>query len=425
MERSSRMTGFHNFSLNERLRLVKEFAGLSDEECEMIKVGRPPLDEVENMAENVIGVIGIPLGVATNFLINGRDYLIPMATEEPSVIAAASNGARIARQKGGFFATSTVPLMEVQIQAVGIPDPNAAKNRILEHKDEIIAMANTQDPALIGLGGGARDVEVRIVSGMHGKMLITHLSVDTKDAMGANTVNRMAEYVAPFLEKVTGGKVYLRVVDNYAVKRLARARATFAKEALGGEEAVNGMLHGYDCAYSDPHRAAGHNKGTLNGIIAVVLATGNDTRAMECAYHAYAARDGQYRALPVWEKNGDGDLVGTLELPVPVGIVGGMSHAHPVARAALKILGVKSSRELGEVLAAVGLAQKVAAERALAMEGIMAGHTKMHARSIATMAGAKGQDVKKIAEIMIREGKVRFDRAKELVMAQKEEPQID
>jgi hydroxymethylglutaryl-CoA reductase len=415
MERSSRISGFYNLGLEEKLHRVKEFAGLTDEECEAIKVGRPSLDEVENMAENVIGVIGIPLGIATNFVINGKEYLIPMATEEPSVIAAASNGAKIARKKGGFFTTSTEPLMEVQIQTVKVSDPHAGRNKILENKDEIIRMANTQDPALIELGGGARDVEVRIVDGRLGRMLVTHLCVDTKDAMGANTVNRMAEYVAPFIENITGGKVYLRVVDNYAVKRLARARAIFDKEALGGEAAVEGMLYGYDCAYSDPHRATGHNKGTTNGISAVVLATGNDTRAIEAGYHAYAARDGQYRALPVWEKNAEGDLVGTLELPVAVGIVGGMSHAHPVARAALKILGVKSSRELGEILAAVGLAQKVAAERALAMEGIMFGHTKMHARSIATMAGAQGQEVRQIAEIMIKEGKVRFDRAKELV----------
>lgn len=415
MDKSSSMPGFYNLSLDEKLARVKDYSGLTDDECEAIKAGRPPLEQVENMAENVIGVIGIPLGVATNFLINGKDYLIPMATEEPSVIAAASNGAKMAREKGGFFTTSTDPLMEVQIQTVKVSDPNAARNKVLENKDEIVKMANTQDPKLIEIGGGAKDVEVRIIQGRLGTMLVTQLSVDTKDAMGANTVNRMAEHVAPFIEKLTGGKVYLRVVDNYAIKRLARARATFSKEALGGEAAVDGMLHGYDCAYSDPHRATGHNKGTTNGITAVVLATGNDTRAIECGYHAYAARDGQYRALPVWEKNADGDLVGTLELPVAVGIVGGMSHAHPVAKAALKILGVKSSRELGEVLAAVGLAQKVAAERALAMEGIMYGHTKMHARSIATMAGATGADVKRIAEIMIKEGKVRFDHAKKLV----------
>ncbi len=421
MEKSSRMPGFYNLSLNEKLGRVREFAGLTDEECEAIKVGRPSLNEVENMAENVIGVIGIPLSVATNFVINGKDYLIPMATEEPSVIAAASNGAKIARKKGGFFTTSTEPLMEVQIQTVKISDPHASRNKILENRDEIIRMANTQDPALIKLGGGAREVEVRIVEGRQGRMLVTQLTVDTKDAMGANTVNRMAEYVAPFIEKITGGKVYLRVVDNYAIKRLARARAVFDKAALGGEAAVDGMIHGYDCAYSDPHRATGHNKGTMNGITAVVLATGNDTRAIESGYHAYAARDGQYRALPVWEKNADGDLVGTLELPVAVGIVGGMSHAHPVAKAALKILGVKSSRELGKILAAVGLAQKVAAERALAMEGIMFGHTKMHARSIATMAGAKGQEVKQIADLMIQEGKVRFDHAQKLVAARQSE----
>jgi hydroxymethylglutaryl-CoA reductase len=412
---SSRISGFYKLSRAEKIAKVKDIVGLTTDEVAAIERGYGSLDELANIAENVIGAIGIPLGIATNFMINGKDYLIPMASEEPSVVAACSNGARMVRESGGFFTSSTEPIMDGQIQVVGIRDPQHARISVLQHKDELIAMANTQDPILVETTGGACDVVPRIVQGFTGTMLIVHLSVNVGDAMGANAVNRMAEHIAPRIEELTGGRVYLRVIDNYCGLRLARAYATVKKEVLGGERVVDGIIYGYDCAYSDTHRAVGHNKGTMNGVSAVVLATGNDTRAVECAFHAHAAKSGQYRAMPVWEKNANGDLSASIEIPAPVGLVGGATKAHAVARAAVKILGVQSSRELGEVLAAVALAQKLAAERALADEGIELGHTKSRARVVAVEAGAKGDEVEEIAKAMIDEGKVRADRAKELV----------
>jgi hydroxymethylglutaryl-CoA reductase len=415
MERSSRVSGFYNLTMEERLNFVKEWGGLSSEEANSFNVGYGSLERVNLMIENVIGVIGIPVGIATNFLINGKDYLIPMATEEPSVVAAASNGARMAREKGGFFTKSTGNLMAAQIQLTNVKHPNGARAMILENKEKFLKMANTQDKVLTDIGGGARDLEVRLVEGWFGTMVITHLIVDVGDAMGANTVNHMAEHIAPEIENLTGGKVYLRVVDNLAVHRLARARCVVDKNMIGGEKVVDGIIHCYDCAYHDPHRATGHNKGTMNGISAVVLATCNDTRAMESAFHSYAAINGQYRALPTWEKNSDGDLVGTLEIPIAIGLVGGATKVHPVAQACIKILGVKTARELGEVLAAVGLSQKLAAERALASEGLEPGHTRMRARNVAVEAGAKGKYIEIIAKQMIEENRVRADRARELV----------
>lgn len=412
---SSRISGFYKFSRQERLQKVSEMVGLTKEEAAAIERGYGSLDELALIAENVIGAIGIPLGIATNFLINGKDYLIPMASEEPSVVAACSNGARMIRESGGFQASSTEPIMEGQIQVVGVADPRHAAIAILGHKEELLRSANTVDPILVETTGGAQDIVPRVVHGFTGTMLIVHLRVNVGDAMGANAVNRMAEHIAPEIESITGGRVYLRVIDNFCALRLARAWATIKKEVLGGERVVDGIIYGYDCAYSDPHRAVGHNKGTMNGITAVVLATGNDTRAMESAFHAHSIKDGQYRALPVWEKNANGDLSASIEIPAPVGLLGGATKAHSVARAAVKILGVKSSREFGEVLAAVGLAQKLAAERALADEGLELGHAKSRARVVAVEAGARGDEIEKIAKIMIDEGKVRADRAQELV----------
>lgn len=415
MKNNSRLKGFYKRNWDERQNEVKDWAGLSQEECEIITNGRPKMDQVDMFVENVIGVIGIPLGIATNFLINGKDYLVPMATDESSVIAGASNGARFAREHGGFNTTTTDPLMEGQIQIVGLNDPNGAKMRLYENKDELLAMANSQDPVLVELGGGAKDIRLRIVESSSEKMLFLHLTVNVKDAMGANAVNTMVEYLAPTVEKITGGKTVLRIIDNYAETRLARARAVFDKELLGGQHIVDNMLYGYAAGYYDTHRAAGHNKGTMNGITAVVLATGNDTRAVESGFHSYAARSGRYRALPVWEKNQDGNLVGTLEMPVPVGLIGGMTKLHPVSQACIKILGVESADELGQVLAAVGLASKCAAERALASEGIQKGHMSLHAKNIAVAAGAVGEEVGKVAEMMVSENKVRVDRAKEIL----------
>jgi hydroxymethylglutaryl-CoA reductase len=349
-----------------------------------------------------------------NFLINGRDYLIPMAIEEPSVIAAASNAARMARVKGGFRTSSTEPIMIGQIQLTGLKDVSKAK-KILSNKEKIIEIANEQDQMLVKIGGGAKDIEVRVLKTPSGPMTIVHLLVDTRDAMGANVVNTMAEAVAPFIEAVTGGKVNLRIVSNLADTRLARAEAVFDSVILGGEKVVDGIIEAYEFADSDPYRCTTHNKGIMNGIAAVTLATGNDTRAIEAGAHAFAAKKGGYKPLTTWKRTPDGDLLGRIELPMAVGTIGGATAVHPMAKICLKILGVKTARELGEVMAAVGLAQNLAALRAMVTEGIQMGHMKLHARNIAVMAGAQGELIDKVAERLIKERKVRVDRAKEIL----------
>ncbi|HDD64282.1 MAG: hydroxymethylglutaryl-CoA reductase, degradative [Thermoprotei archaeon] len=415
-EKTSRLPGFYKLTLEERLKKVAEFANLTDEEVNMLKKeGNLSLDIAQRMIENVIGTMAYPFAVAVNFLINNKDYLIPMVLEEPSVVAAASNAARVMRKWGGIHTTSTGPVMIGQIQLVNVEDPFGAKMTILEHKDEIIKIANEQDPILVKLGGGAKDVEVRVIDSPKGPMVITHLIVDVRDAMGANAVNTMCEKVAPLIERITGGRVYLRIISNLADKRLVRARVKVDKNDIGGEEVVDGIVMAWAFAAADPYRAATHNKGILNGVIAVALATAQDHRAIEAGAHAYAAKTGRYLPLTVWEKDKDGNLVGTLEMPMAVGIVGGATRVHPVARIALKILGVKTATELAEIMGAVGLAQNFAALRALATEGIQRGHMKLHARNLAMQAGATGELVDKIVEIMVREGKIRYDRAVELV----------
>lgn len=416
MVKTSKISGFYKLSPEERLKLVSEFSGLTQEEASCISAtGALTLDAADRMVENLIGVMEVPMGVAVNFLINGRDYLIPMAIEEPSVIAAASNSAKMAREGGGFTTSSTGPIMIGQIQAVGIKDPNGARLNILEKKDEIISRANEVDPILVKFGGGARDVEVRVIDTPEGKMVITHLIVDCRDAMGANAVNTMAESVSSYIEGLTGGRVYLRIISNFADKRLMRAKAIFTKEAIGGEDVVAGVLAAYHFAAGDPYRAATHNKGIMNGITAAVLATGNDTRAIEAGAHVYASRSGVYFPLSCYEKNVNGDLAATIEMPMAVGLVGGATKTNPIAGAAVKILGVKTATEMGEVFAALGLAQNFAALRALATEGIQRGHMGLHSRNVAIQAGATGDMIDKIAEIMVREKKVRADRAKELL----------
>jgi len=416
MSKTSVFSGFYKLSPKERLSFVKEFAGLTDEEAALLQnTGSLPLDLADRMIENVIGAIPIPLGIAVNFLINKRDYLIPMAIEEPSVVAAASYAAKMAREGGGFFTSSTPPIMIGQIQAVGIQDPHAAKMRILQAKEEILNKANDQDPVLVSVGGGAKDLNVKVIQTTLGPMVITELYVDCRDAMGANAVNTMCEAVAPIIEKISGGRVYLRIISNLADKRLARAWCTVPKDAVGGEEVVDGIVAASAFAAADPYRAATHNKGILNGIIAVVIATCNDHRAVEAGAHAYAARSGQYTTLSTWEKNENGDLVGTIELPMAVGIIGGAVRTHPIARLCLKILGVKTANEFAEVLAAVGLAQNLGALRALAHEGIQRGHMSLHARNIAIAAGATGELIDLVAEKMVEERKIRMDRAKELI----------
>jgi hydroxymethylglutaryl-CoA reductase len=414
--KSSEYSGFYKLPVSERVQLVSKFAGLNDEEANLLQEsGALDLEVANHMIENVIGVMPVPLGVAVNFLINGRDIIVPMAIEEPSVVAAASNAAKMTRTKGGFHATTTEPVMIGQIQIVGVKDASRARFEILSRKEEILKRANDQDPVLVSLGGGARDLEARIIDTFLGKMIIAELLVDCRDAMGANAVNTMAESVAPLLERISGGRVYLRIISNLAVKRLARAKAIFPKEALGGEEVVDGIVNAYAFAAADPFRCATHNKGIMNGVTAVVLATGNDTRAIEAGAHAYAARSGQYAPLTTWEKNAEGDLVGTLEMPMAVGIVGGATASNPVAKLALKILGIKAAHELAEIIVSVGLAQNLAALRALSAEGIQRGHMSLHARNVAIGVGATGDLVDKIAAQMVEERKVRVDRAKELL----------
>jgi hydroxymethylglutaryl-CoA reductase len=416
LRRSSLISGFYKLSPKKRLELVKEFAGLSDEETALLQnTGSLPLDLADRMIENVVGVFPVPLGIAVNFLINDNDYLIPMAIEEPSVVAAASYAAKMVRDGGGFQTSSTPPIMIGQIQIVGVKDPYAAKMRILQAKEQILKKANEQDPVLISAGGGAKDLEAKIIDTKQGQMLIAELLVDCRDAMGANAVNTMAEAVAPMIERIAHGRVYLRIISNLAVKRLVRAWCNVPKEALGGEEALDGIVNAYAFAAADPYRAATHNKGILNGIIAVILATCNDHRAIEAGAHAYAARNGQYTSLSTWEKNQKGDLVGSIELPMAVGLIGGAIRTHPVGKVAVKILGVKTANEFGEVLAAVGLAQNLGALRALASEGIQRGHMSLHARNIAVAAGATGELIDLVAEKMVKERKIRMDRAKELI----------
>ncbi len=412
--KSSRISGFYKMSMEERLNLVKEFAELTDEEAQFLREGHLSLELADRMIENVIGETELPLGIAVNFKINGKDYLIPMAIEEPSVVAAASHAAKLARPGGGFFTSSTEPIMIAQIQLTGLKDPHFAKMQILEHKEELIRIANEQDPVLVKVGGGCRDIKARVLDSNLGPMVIVHLHVDVRDAMGANAVNTMAEALAPYIEDITGGKVYLRILSNLAIYRLARARAVWKKDVIG-EETVKGILWAYEFARVDPFRAATHNKGIMNGIDAVLIATSNDWRAVEAGAHAFAAMDGWYTSLTHYEEDSEGNLVGTIELPMAVGVIGGATSTHPKAKIARKILGVKTAKEFAEVLAAVGLAQNFAALRALATEGIQRGHMSLHARNIAVMAGAQGDEIDRLAELLVKEGKVRLDRAKELL----------
>lgn len=414
--KTSRIPGFYKLSIDERLRVVSEFAGLTDEEIQLLKLyGNLDPGIADRMIENVIGAMSYPLAAAVNFLINGKDYIVPMVIEEASVVAAASNSARLMRRDQGIKSVATAPIMIGQIQVIGLKDPWYKRMEILGCKDEIIEKANEVDPVLVKFGGGARDIEARVVEGPTGPMLIVHLLVDVRDAMGANAVNTMAEKVTPLIERITGGKAHLRIISNLADRRLVRSWVKVYKEDLGGENVVDAIVDAWAFAAADPYRAATHNKGIMNGVIAVALATAQDHRAIEAGAHAYAARTGKYLPLTVWEKDPEGNLVGSLEMPMAVGIIGGATKVHPVARVALKILGVKTANELAEVMGAVGLAQNFAALRALATEGIQRGHMELHARNLAIMAGATGELVDKIAEAMVKEGNIRFDRAKELL----------
>lgn len=411
---------FYEMTLDQRLNYLKEATNISKNDIEIL---RNPSSftfvNADRMVENAIGVLSLPLGIATNFVINNKKYLVPMAVEEPSVIAAASKAAKIAKNDGGFIAECDESLMIGQVQIVSLPiSLNTARMRIKTHKKEILRIANSKNKSVIAKNFRVRELDDKSPNKM-GKMLLLELIVDTKDAMGANSINTMCESISSKIEELTGGKAILKILSNYATKRLVKCRAIFSKNDIGGEDVVENILYAYSLAYSDVYRAVTHNKGVMNGIDAVALATGQDFRAIEAAAHAYAARSGIYRSMTKWYKTRTGDLAGELELPLAVGIVGGAASVHPVAKVGLNILGVKSAKELAMVLSAVGLAQNMAAIRALASEGIQKGHMRFHARNIATMAGSEGSQIDIVAKKVSDENDVTVRRAKEILFSLK------
>ncbi|WP_431283908.1 hydroxymethylglutaryl-CoA reductase, degradative [Humitalea sp. 24SJ18S-53] len=411
---TSRISGFHRMTTEERLEAVAAFSDLDESAVGTLRrPGNIDPHLADHMIENVVATLSIPIGVATNMKVDGRDVLVPMATEESSVVAAVCNSARQCYDSGGFITSVSGNLMIAQVQLVGVPDPEQARMMILERREEIAAICDSCDPMLLRLGGGFRDLEVRVLASRGGPMVITHLIVDTRDAMGANTVNTMAETLAPSIEEWTGGKVFLRILSNLADRRLARARAVWPVAAIGGEAVRDGMIAAYHFAEADPYRAATHNKGIMNGVSAVVLATGNDTRAVEAGAHAYAARNGRYSSLTSFEVTADGSLAGMLEMPLPVGLVGGATKVHPTAQACLKILGVSTAAELARIIAAVGLAQNFGALKALATVGIQQGHMALHAHNVAIAVGATGAEVEQLANILVARRRVRQDVAAE------------
>jgi len=419
---SSLLPNFRALTPSQRLEHIAREVDLTDAEYAQLKSpGALSMALADGMIENVIGTFELPMAVAGYFQINGKDVLVPMAVEEPSIVAAASFMAKMSREAGGFITSSTGPLMRAQVQLVGVSDPYGARLSILKHKDELMTLANSKDKMLIGLGGGCKDIEVHIFPDTpSGPMVVAHLIVDVRDAMGANTVNTMAEMVAPRIEEVTGGKVRLRILSNLADLRLARAQVRFSADTLktkeySGEEVIRGVVEAYHFAAIDPYRAATHNKGIMNGIDPVIVATGNDWRAVEAGAHAYACRSGRYTSLTTWEVASNGDLVGTIEMPMPVGLVGGATKTHPLARIALKIMDVKSAQDLGEIAVAVGLAQNLGALRALSTEGIQRGHMALHARNIAMAAGASGSDVDWVVKKMVADKSVSVDHAMQLL----------
>ena len=413
---SSRISGYYKKSVEERVDIIAEKADLTSEEVALLsKGGGLTLEAADKMIENVVGTMAYPFGIAVNFKLNGRDRLVPMAIEEPSVVAAASNMARLMRDGDGIKTSTTEPVMIGQIQVLDVPDMDKAIKSIEEAKPKLLELANEQDPVLVKFGGGARDIEARVLDTSRGKMLILHLLVDCRDAMGANAVNTMCETLAPLVNEITGGRVLLRIISNLADHRLARAETVVKKDSIGGEKVVDDIIAAWAFADADPYRAATHNKGIMNGTIAVALAVAQDHRAIEAGAHAYAAKDGHYRSLTHWSKNADGDLVGVIEMPMASGIVGGATRSHPIAQVALKIMGVTKAHELAEILVAVGLAQNLGALRALVQEGIQQGHMKLHARNLVVMAGAEGSMVNAAVEELVASGSIRFDKAQEIV----------
>ena len=413
---SSRIPGFYKMPVDDRIKFVAEQVGLTPDEIKLVKSGGGlGIEQADHMTENVVGTISYPFSVAVNFMLNGRDLLIPMAGEEPSVVAAASNMARIMRNGLGIKVTSSPPVMIGQIQLTDVPDMRRAIAVLQEKKKQILAMANEVDPVLVKFGGGAKDLELRPLETAAGPMLICHLLVDCRDAMGANAVNTMAETLAPMLAELTGGKSLLRIISNLADKRTCKAEAVVKKEDIGGEDKVDRIVQAWAFADADPYRASTHNKGIMNGTIAVALALAQDHRALEAGAHAYAAKTGRYRSLSKWSKNKDGDLVGELEMPMAVGLVGGATRSHPMAQIAVKILGCTKAQDLGEAMTAVGLAQNLGALRALTQEGIQHGHMRLHARNLVVMAGATPEQMEEAVKQLIDSGQIRFPKAQEIV----------
>ncbi|OIR15160.1 MAG: hydroxymethylglutaryl-CoA reductase, degradative [Marine Group III euryarchaeote CG-Bathy1] len=412
MSKTSEFPGFYKLRPSERLDLIKNFANLSDDETKAIgNYGALGEDTANRMIENVAGTFPMPLGFAVNFKVNNESFVVPMALEEPSVVAAASNMAKGTLPEG-IIAESMDPVMIGQIQLVNLKDPFKAKQQILEKEQEIIDLANEQDPILVKFGGGCKGVKPRVIETERGPMVITHLLVDCRDAMGANAVNTMAEAVAPRLETITGGRVYLRIISNLAIHRMTKAKACWPKDFLGGEEVVDGILEAFAFAAADPFRTATHNKGIMNGIDPVVIATGNDWRAIEAGAHSYGAYKDGHSSFTTWSKSENGDLLGEIEIPMAVGLVGGATATHPTAKACVKILGLEipgGAEKLSQIICAVGLCQNLGALRALASEGIQRGHMGLHARNLAIQVGAEGEEINKVSERMKRDGKVRAD----------------
>jgi hydroxymethylglutaryl-CoA reductase len=418
---SSRIPAFYQLSVEERQQRIVDALGLTEDEvATLVAADALPLDAADIMVENAVATFALPFGVGLNFQINGQDYIVPMVVEEPSVIAAASNAALVARAGGGFVAEADEGAMIGQIQLIRVPDPAGAAERLRVARSQLLAAAAGLTPGLCRRGAGPRDVEVRLVDTPRGEtMVVLHVMVDTGDAMGANATNSLVEGLAPMVEEIAGGTACLRILSNLADRRRARAAvrvpaAALGRDGLAGEEVAERMLYAYELAWADPYRAATHNKGIMNGIDAVAVATGQDWRGIEAGAHAYACRDGAYRSLTTWTIE-DGHLVGTIELPMAVSTVGPVTEAHPRVRLALRMLGVSSARELAGIMAAVGLASNMAAMRALATEGIQKGHMALHARAVSHAAGARGEDVERLREQLIADGEVKLARARELL----------
>ena len=361
---------FSEMNISERREFVAGRNGVSVEDFDAMNAGGLTLEMADDMLENVVGTYALPYSIAPGFVINGKEYDVPMVGEEPYVTTSTSKGAAVAAANGGFKTSTTGPIMIGQIQMIGITNPNSARLKILDVKEEIIEAANACDPVLISLGGGCNDVEVRIVESFQGPMVVVHLIINVCDAMGAQAINKMVEAAAPVIEKASGGKSNIKVLSNRAIYRLARASVCIKKEDLGGEENVDKVVAAYAFADADPFRAATNNKGVMNGMIPVVVATGNDTRAVESGVHSYACRTGKYKSITVWEKNANGDLEGMIEVPMAVGIVGGTTKKHPGAQMSLKIMDIGSALELEEVIVSVGLAANLGVLHSLVTVGL-------------------------------------------------------